>query len=446
MSKSQIEGKIGDSSHHRQSHYLQENEPNERVMPIDENGLIVLCGPSLSGKTSFAKRWFRESELIALEKISSLLHPGSSPDESDPQARELLSSLVRQRLKANLLTVVDSKSLDSSFRRELVQLSREYQVTSYLLIMDFSPEEYLERYQSASRELDSVQIELEIYLTELASRSAYYEGFNAVYRWSQFGGQGPLPLRKPLPIRKELSGPFDIIGDIHGCYDELIALLRRMGYLNDLGSPSWYHPEGRLAVFLGDLADRGPHSLAVIELVISMVESGNALYLPGNHCEKLARYFYGSKVSVEHGLETTVQELEILDAPTKESFARRFLKLYGEAPPYLLLDSDRLLVAHAGLPEKYHGRLSMRIKSFAIYGELTGELDAYGRPIRYNWSLHYSGRPLVVYGHTPNLYPRFINNSINIDQGCVFGGALTALRYPEREIISIPAKYIYWHP
>ncbi len=415
-------------------------------MPLDENGLLVLCGPSFSGKSEFAGHWFKESEIVSFDKIENLLAYSQEDLEEDPTARSLLFSIIEHRLRSNLFTVVDTRSLNVMFRKRLVQLAREYQVSCYLLIMDLPLENCLSRAERFKETIEPLKLKIQSELTELASRSAYYEGFSVVYRWSSFGERGPIPVRTPLPIRLALSGPFDIIGDVHGCYDELISLLKAMGYYNDLSSRSWAHPEGRKAVFLGDLADRGPHSLAVIELVASMVESGNALYLPGNHCEKLARYFSGSSVSVEHGLETTVQELQLLDSNTRKIIAQRFLNLYHQAPPYLLLDRDRLLVAHAGLPEKYHGRLSLQIRTFSLYGELTGELDPHGRPIRYNWALSYSGRPLVVYGHTPNLYPRFVNNTINIDQGCVFGGALTSLRYPEREIVSIPAQYIYWQP
>src|SRR5207244_8184363 len=103
----------------------------------------------------------------------------------------------------------------------------------------------------------------------------------------------------------------------------------------------------------------------------------------------------------------------------------------------------RLVVAHAGMKESMPGRGSGVVRAFALFGETTGETDAYGLPIRYNWAAEYRGRALVVYGHTPTPEPEWLNNTICIDTGCVFGGRLTALRYPEKELVSVPAARTY---
>tara|TARA_B100000609_G_scaffold199549_1_gene203972 strand:+ start:17229 stop:17933 length:705 start_codon:yes stop_codon:yes gene_type:complete len=219
-------------------------------------------------------------------------------------------------------------------------------------------------------------------------------------------------------------------------------LLKKLGYQQ--GKDTYFHPQGRTIVFLGDLADRGPKSVDVIKLMLDLHQAGRALYIPGNHCDKLARYLQGAAVSLNHGIETTVKEFEALPSSERYQISERFLHIFRQSPPYLMLDNGRVVVAHAGLPERFHGRLSRRIRSFSLYGDVTGELDADGYPIRHDWAQKYRGTPLVVYGHTPVLYPKFVNNTLNLDQGCVFGGSLSAMRYPEREIVSVPSERTYW--
>ena len=84
------------------------------------------------------------------------------------------------------------------------------------------------------------------------------------------------------------------------------------------------------------------------------------------------------------------------------------------------------------------------MRSFALYGETTGETDEFGLPIRYSWAAEYRGKAMVVYGHTPVPEPTWLNHTINIDTGCVYGGRLTALRYPEKELVSVPAAQTYY--
>ena len=92
------------------------------------------------------------------------------------------------------------------------------------------------------------------------------------------------------------------------------------------------------------------------------------------------------------------------------------------------------------------GRGSGKVRDFALYGETTGETDEFGLPVRYNWAAEYRGAAMVVYGHTPVPEPEWLNRTVNIDTGCVFGGKLTALRYPEKEFVSVPAARTYCEP
>jgi protein phosphatase len=234
----------------------------------------------------------------------------------------------------------------------------------------------------------------------------------------------------------------DIIGDIHGCFDEFAALTKKLGYV-------WtqeqipIHPQGRKLAFVGDLADRGPHSLKVIETVVKLVDKNLAYYVPGNHCNKLYRFFLGRNVQIAHGLETTVAEWKSLPLHEQQRIRHQFMKLYENAPLYAVLDDGKLVIAHAGIRADYIGKYDKKVKTFVLYGDITGETHPDGSPVRRDWAKHYRGEAWIVYGHTPVKKPRMLHRTINIDTGCVFGGHLTAFRYPELETVSVPSSMPY---
>ncbi|AEG59842.1 metallophosphoesterase [Desulforamulus ruminis] len=242
--------------------------------------------------------------------------------------------------------------------------------------------------------------------------------------------------------RRNEKGPFDIIGDIHGCLEEFKELLGKLGYVQDKGT--FRHPLGRKVIFLGDLGDRGPHCLKSIELAMQMVRQGRALYVPGNHCNKLNKYLQGRNVQITHGLEKTVGEWKDLPLAQRNRFAKEFQTFFNAASPYLILDEGRLVVTHAGIQSEMIGSLNKRIRDFCFYGDPTGEVTPEGLPVRRDWAKKYCGKALVVYGHTPVEKPEFRNHTIDIDTGCVTGGQLTALRYPERKLVQVQAKEVYY--
>jgi protein phosphatase len=244
--------------------------------------------------------------------------------------------------------------------------------------------------------------------------------------------------RQPLwNNRKEDRGPFDIIGDVHGCGDELEELLRALGYAP--AEAVWRHPEGRRAIFLGDLIDRGPRVVDTLRIVMDMVRAGTALCVPGNHDMKLKRKLEGRDVQVSHGLECTLAEM----AQQPPEFHAEVQQFLDELVSHYVFDDGRLVVAHAGVKEEMQGRGSGKVREFALFGETTGETDEFGLPVRYNWAAEYRGRATVVYGHTPVPQPEWLNRTINIDTGCVFGGRLTALRWPEKDLVTVPARRVY---
>src|SRR5438552_9652042 len=256
--------------------------------------------------------------------------------------------------------------------------------------------------------------------------------------------------RKPLWVnRRDQHGPFDIIGDIHGCLDELCSLPGTLGYDVAVEADGvdglQYHvtpPAGRKLIFLGDLVDRGPNTPGVLRLVMSAVASGAALCVPGNHEQKLVRALQGRNVQVTHGLAESLGQL----SEQPPGFKERAVAFLDGLISHYVLDDGKLVVAHAGLRQEMQGRASGRVRDFALYGETTGETDEFGLPVRYNWAAEYRRRPTVVYGHTPVREPAWVNRTINIDTGCVFVGKLTALRYPELELVSVPSAKIYAEP
>lgn len=231
---------------------------------------------------------------------------------------------------------------------------------------------------------------------------------------------------------------YDIIGDIHGCYDELLKLIHQLGYKQE--NNKFYHPDNRRLVFVGDLTDRGPKSTQVMQFVIDHVRQNEALYVPGNHCDKLYRFLLGRPVQIKHGLETTVAELDNLPFDEARSLEKRFKHMVEQASYYVMLDGGKLIVTHAGIRQDLIGKPDDRVRKFCLYGDITGEKEPDGFPVRRDWAQEYEGKSWIIYGHTPVKKPRIVKHTINIDTGCVFGGSLTALRYPEFTYESVPSS------
>ncbi|MGA2672067.1 MAG: metallophosphoesterase [Terracidiphilus sp.] len=234
---------------------------------------------------------------------------------------------------------------------------------------------------------------------------------------------------------------FDIVGDVHGCLEELLQLMTALGYgverlaRDFLVTP----PEGRKLAFVGDLVNRGPATPAVLRLVMTMERAGLALCAPGNQDVMLARALQGRSVNASLGLARALVQLDREPEEFRVEVEEFFERLAG----HYVLDGGNLVIAHAGLKERMQGSASAKARNFALTGQTTGKKDEYGLPVRYNWAADYRGKALVVFGHTPVPKPKWLNNTVNIDTGCVYGGHLTALRYPEREIVSVPARAVY---
>lgn len=411
-----------------------------RRLPVTDLSLVVLIGATGSGKSTFARKHFKPTEIISSDFCRGLVADDENDQSASTDAFDVLHYIAGKRLAAGRLTVVDATSVQQESRRQLVRLAREHDVLPIAIVLDMPEEVCAERNAARPDRADLPRHVIQRHRRELrrSLRGLEREGFRKVHVLKSVAEveAAEVVLEKRYNDLRHLTGPFDIIGDIHGCSSELETLLAKLGYEDGA------HPEGRTAVFVGDLVDRGPDSPGVLRRVMGMVASGNALCVPGNHENKLGRWLAGRKVQPTHGLAETIEQLE----GESDEFREQVRTFIDGLVSHYVLDEGRLVVCHAGLPEKYHGRTSGRVRSHALYGDTTGETDEFGLPVRYPWAEDYRGRAAVVYGHTPVPNTSWINNTICLDTGAVFGGKMTALRWPERELVDVPAEKVWYEP
>jgi protein phosphatase len=413
-------------------------------LEVPELSLVLLVGASGSGKSTFAGRHFLPTEVISSDFCRGLVSDDENDQAATKPAFELLHFIASKRMQAGRLTVVDATSVKREDRAPLVKLARSHHFLPVAIVFDLPERLCQDRNRSRpDRDFGPHVIRNQTRDLRRSLRSLRKEGFRQVHVLrSPEDADAATIERTPLwNNRKDEHGPFDIVGDVHGCCDELEQLLSELGYARGADGVH-VHPEGRKAVFVGDLVDRGPRIVDSVRLVKGMVEAGTALCVPGNHDMKLVRKLRGRDVQITHGLDRTLAELETL-ADDERDEIRGFLD--GLVSHYVF-DDGNLVVAHAGMREEMAGRGSGKVRDFALYGETTGETDEFGLPVRWDWASEYRGSAIVVYGHTPVPEPEWLNRTINIDTGCVFGGRLTALRYPEKELVSVPAAATYSEP
>lgn len=393
---------------------MSETEPHDDAqaqaapeLTIPALALVVIASGTIEDAQAFAARHFSPAETVLVE-------PTAFEQDDIGETRGALA----RRLADGQLTVALIHHDDATLTAALARMAHHYDVSPIAVTLGHAIP--LARFPIGPRSYEAVH--------PLAT----------VAQW-----EAAHVRRAPLAcdLRAE-RGPFDIIGDVHGCYDELVTLLAKLGYERD--GDGMRHPAGRRAIFVGDLVDRGPGVVQVARLVMRMVAEGQAFCAPGNHDIKLMRALEGRHVYVAHGLQESLDQIAALpDETERANFIRDFVAFIRRIPPYLMLEDGSLVVAHAGLPERYHGRISERIRVLVFYGETTGWEDEYGHPIRIDWAAEYHGAAAVVYGHTPHREAPWRNNTIDIDTGCVHGGRLTAVRWPERDVVSVAASREY---
>ncbi len=422
---------------------------------IPKLSLVVLIGPSGAGKSTFARQHFLSTEVISSDSCRAMVSDDENDQTVTNDAFELLHYIASKRLALGKLAVVDATNVQPESRRTWVQLARQFHCLPVAIVLNAPESVCLERNRDRNdRTFGPHVVRQQRSQLRRSLNKLKREGFRHIFVMDKVDEIETATVER-VPLwndKRDEHGPFDIIGDIHGCCDEFEELLDQLGY--ELiafapGEPSLHsgpvysHPEGRKAVFVGDLVDRGPRVLDTVRIVATMVASGTGICVPGNHDVKLLRKLRGKNPQMTHGLAESFGEIEALPDDVREPFCKSLADFLDGLVSHYVLDNGKLVVAHAGMKEEMQGRGSGKVREFALYGETTGETDEFGMPVRLNWAAEYRGSANVVYGHTPVPEPEWLNRTVNVDTGCVFGGKLTALRYPENEFVSVPAKQTY---
>ena len=427
--------------------FSPKNKPQmtENKITFPETALILLIGSSNSGKSTFAKKHFLATEVISSDHCRGLVCDNENSNEATHDAFDLLHYIASKRLARNKLTVVDATNTQTEARRRLVELAREYNVLPVAIVLNLPAKVCEERNKHRTDKILPRRI-IQKQCAELrrSLRGLKREGFRFIDKLNSEEeiNNASIERTKLWVDKRDITGSFDIIGDVHGCFNEMCELIKTLGYSIEKKADKYSiaHPEKRKLVFVGDLVDRGPKTPEVLHFTMNVCQNNSAFCVAGNHDAKLYRKLSGKNVQLKHGLQQSIDQLN----QKSNEFIEDVKQFLDSLISHYVFDKGRLVVAHAGLTEELQGRASSTVRQFAMYGETTGEIDEYGYPVRYEWASDYRGNAYVVYGHTPVTEAEWVNKTINIDTGCVFGGKLTALRYPEMETISIPAKKTYY--
>ncbi len=423
---------------------------------IPKLSLVVLIGPSGSGKSTFARKHFLPTEVLSSDHCRALVCDDENDQSVTREAFEIMHFIVGKRLAAGRLTVIDATNVQPEARKPLVEIARSYHCLPVAIVFNLAERVCAARNEGRpDRDFGAYVIRQQRSQMKRSLRGLKWEGFRHIFELETEDQINTTEIAR-VPLwndKRDEHGPFDVIGDVHGCCDELAQLLERLGYVatqptdvGPLSGPVYAHPEGRKAVFLGDIVDRGPRILDSLRIVYNMAAAGHALCVPGNHDMKLVRKLGGKDVQITHGLAETLAEIDKAPEQERHALVKAIRDFLDDLVSHYVLDDGKLVVAHAGLRQEMQGRGSGKVRDFCLYGETTGETDEFGLPVRHNWAAEYRGQAAVVYGHTPTLEPEWLNGTINIDTGCVFGGRLTALRYPEKELVSVEAQTTYCQP
>jgi protein phosphatase len=353
-------------------------------------------------------------------------------------AFDLLYLWTEQRLRLNHLAIVDSTALMQGTRHRLMQLARKWQSPAVLLVFDSDFETCFARDQGRSQAVGKRVLRGQFKLFRQQAERLANEGWDRVITLNDNDQSHAPVVVEPLSHeRPESTGPFDIVGDVHGCLSELESLLERLGWRPDpQGVP--VHPDGRQLIFVGDLGCGGPDSVGAWRLALRLQRVGRANILLGDHDVRFARLLMGKAPALDRGLDRVAGELRALSPQQVDRLTHAVRRLLRDAPSHLLLDGGRLAVAHAALPDHMVGKEGRAVRDFCRHAEGPTHSDRGG------WVRAHQGHELVVHGHAPTATPRIINHTLNIDTGCVLGGQLTALRWPERTLVQVPATAEHW--
>lgn len=417
-----------------------------KTITIPKLSLVLLVGPAGAGKSTFAAKHFAPTEIVSSDALRAMIDDDENSQGATNDAFEVLRLIAGKRLARGRLTVVDATNARTEDRRPLIKLAQQHHAACVAIVLDVDVDTCLKRNEerggAAAPRPNVIKRQAES-IAKSAS-SLRREGlYRAITLSPDQIDDLTIERERMRADRCDERGPFDIIGDVHGCFDELQELLRKCDYAPD-EQGVWRHPEGRRAIFLGDIINRGPRSIDCLCLVMDMVEAGSALCVPGNHENLLMSWLKGQTLSPGHGLRQTMNELDHVPDEEYKAFKARCSKFLTGLESHLILDRATLVVAHAGMTADMAGRMGVR--RFALYGETRGEFDGFTRRAAPLWAQKHRAKTRVIYGHSAVPEPKRINNTLNIDTGCVFGGKLTAFRYPEGEAVFVEAKETYFEP
>ncbi len=360
---------------------------------IPSLSLVVLIGPSGSGKSTFARKHFRPTEILNSDSCRAMVSDDENDQSVSGEAFSVLHFIAAKRLALGRLTVIDATNVQPEARKPAAELARTYHCPLVAIVLDL-PERICQERNGLRRDRNFGPHVIRNQKSQLRRSLAGLdrEGFRHVFvlKTPEEIEQAVIE-RVPLWTDKRAEhGPFDVIGDVHGCCDELERLLERLGYREarlDEDDPVWgsrgyVHPAGRKAVFLGDLVDRGPRILDTVRLVRNMVRWGAAICVPGNHDSKLVRQLRGRNVQITHGLADTLAELDAIPEEVRAPYRNALAEFLDSLVSHYVLDDGKLVVAHAGMKQAMQGRASARVREFALYGETSVETDEFGLPLR----------------------------------------------------------------
>lgn len=433
-------------------------------------GIVLLVGPSGSGKSTLINRLIKNGDITSSEAVSSdhfrmLVSDGAffnwtghAPEEADvlkthyqqisAEAFCMMDSLIETRARLNRLTIIDATHLYSDDRLKYIQFAKKHHLPITALVLDVKEATLLDRDASREDPRGKKRIKQQFQVFKREKRSLKREGFHRVHFMSEEDMDNILFSRSSNPVEIDAGSGIDVIGDIHGCYEEMLELLQQLGYEKN-HEDLYVHPEGRIFLSLGDVMSRGPRSLDTMIFFKRHVQAELAYMIDSNHGWKIARWLDGRKVILNHGDEKVEEELKQFAVKNGEHAAAELKaelrELLLSAPSHYVVKKNNvplMVCTHAGIKDHYIGKQSGRISDFCRYGDTDG-VDAEGRPVRKDWFIKHQGAELIVWGHDPKPEPIIMHRTLNIDQGAVFGGKLTAFRFPEKSIVSVPAKADY---
>jgi len=411
------------------------------IFKIPRDIVLILVGTSGAGKSTFANKHFPPTMVASTDFCRSQICDSSENQKVSQDAFEMFYMHIEKRIKNGYPVIADSTALKAKYRQKIKEIAKKYNYKVGVILFDIKTKQCikndLSRERSVGKDVIMYQSQnLEKTKDELTTEK--YD-FNWTIRTMKEIDEFKFRWMHSLLGRDDNCG-MDIIGDVHGCYKEMTSLISKLGYQKN-AEGNYYHPDARKLVFVGDLMDRGYDNIRVFEEVYKLYQDGIAYYVPGNHCNKLYRYLKGNKVFPNGGMEVTIEEIEKLSIEDKELFKAKFFKLYDEASPYILFDEGKLVVCHGGIRESYIGRTDKKVIQCCLYGPAALEKDAEFRSE--TWREEHSGDSIIVYGHTPCEEIKWINNTVNIDLSCVFGGKLAAMRYPELTTETVDSSFTY---